>query len=450
MGAPTEHKCACALKVNLTDTADSVLVDRTIHGLHSCQATRDVGPNVKQVPCAKEKCDRSYPVLDKAMTPCRCLVPGGWWVNPNGMFWCPDHRSDSLTYREWTREQNEKPVLELPDHEKFAGGGIREPQGDRPRFELLWPKGVPFEEQILTRFARHMARGAIKYTQYGECTCGASTSTSRSTRWTSAGPAMRRSSGDETLSTPTGSELTPNSGSLTPKTTTARSEWIESESENRTHRGTPTGSPQRSTSGTSNSPAGSVEQNLDTSIMTTGAANEAVGVPSASEERYVTGAISASDTTKVGSRNTRPQHSPGCPALQVLRPGERNWEQFSDEAALEHAQSSLLRHVFQWLAGAEDEDHAAAILFNVMCAEHVRAKLTSDPTEEKLAMACEWNTKLRYQVRRNSVPGMDTPKWLVVDIASNDKVVTGSSDRSVAHRQADEWNEKFSDLPTDS
>ena len=102
---------------------------------------------------------------------------------------------------------------------EFEGGGVREAQGDRPRFELLVPEGVPYEEQILTRWAVHMAKGAEKY-------------------------------------------------------------------------------------------------------------------------------------------------------------AARNWEQFSDKEAYDRAVSSAFRHMMQWMAGVDDgEDHACAILFNVMCAEHVRAKL---------------------------------------------------------------------------
>lgn len=50
-----------------------------------------------------------------------------------------------------------------PDHPPFAGGGVREDQSGRPRFELLVPLGVPFEEQLLTRCAVHMGKGATKY-----------------------------------------------------------------------------------------------------------------------------------------------------------------------------------------------------------------------------------------------------------------------------------------------
>ncbi|ASU78509.1 hypothetical protein CDG81_09705 [Actinopolyspora erythraea] len=54
---------------------------------------------------------------------------------------------------------------------------------------------------------------------------------------------------------------------------------------------------------------------------------------------------------------------------------DRNWEKFEDKDALERAKSSLLRHVMQLVNGETDEDHAAAVMFNVMAVEHVRSKL---------------------------------------------------------------------------
>lgn len=117
------------------------------------------------------------------------------------------------------KAEYEVPEPEAKDHLPFEGGGVREAQGDRPRFELLIPKDVPYERQLLTRCAVHMAKGANKY-------------------------------------------------------------------------------------------------------------------------------------------------------------AERNWEQFSDEAALERAKSSALRHLMQWITGEDDgEDHAAAVVFNLMAGEHVRSKL---------------------------------------------------------------------------
>lgn len=53
----------------------------------------------------------------------------------------------------------------------------------------------------------------------------------------------------------------------------------------------------------------------------------------------------------------------------------RNWEQFSDEAALERAKSSAARHFEQWINGETDEDHAAAVWFNVMAAEYIKGVL---------------------------------------------------------------------------
>lgn len=49
------------------------------------------------------------------------------------------------------------------DRQEYEGGFIREPNGGRPRFELILPDGIPFEHQLLTRWAEHMAKGAEKY-----------------------------------------------------------------------------------------------------------------------------------------------------------------------------------------------------------------------------------------------------------------------------------------------
>jgi hypothetical protein len=46
----------------------------------------------------------------------------------------------------------------------FESGMQRDTQESKPRFDLLLPHGVPYEEQFLTRFADLLARGADKYT----------------------------------------------------------------------------------------------------------------------------------------------------------------------------------------------------------------------------------------------------------------------------------------------
>lgn len=55
--------------------------------------------------------------------------------------------------------------------------------------------------------------------------------------------------------------------------------------------------------------------------------------------------------------------------------GDRNWEQMSDLDALDRFKASAFRHFMQWLAGETDEDHAAAVFFNVQGAEFVAGRL---------------------------------------------------------------------------
>lgn len=47
----------------------------------------------------------------------------------------------------------------------------------------------------------------------------------------------------------------------------------------------------------------------------------------------------------------------------------RNWEQANSHEELERMKSSAFRHFMQWFMGEQDEDHAAATLFNIMAYE---------------------------------------------------------------------------------
>lgn len=49
--------------------------------------------------------------------------------------------------------------------QQFDSGGQRDTQEGKPRFDLLFPKGVPYEDQLITRWAYLMGRGAEKYTE---------------------------------------------------------------------------------------------------------------------------------------------------------------------------------------------------------------------------------------------------------------------------------------------
>lgn len=54
---------------------------------------------------------------------------------------------------------------------------------------------------------------------------------------------------------------------------------------------------------------------------------------------------------------------------------KRNWMLAEGQAELDRFRESALRHMIQWLAGDRDEDHAAAVIFNLNGAEYVQEKI---------------------------------------------------------------------------
>ena len=57
--------------------------------------------------------------------------------------------------------------------------------------------------------------------------------------------------------------------------------------------------------------------------------------------------------------------------------GERNWEKANSQQELDRFKASAFRHFIQWFNNKNpEEDHGAAIFFNVQCAEYVKDKLT--------------------------------------------------------------------------
>lgn len=52
----------------------------------------------------------------------------------------------------------------------------------------------------------------------------------------------------------------------------------------------------------------------------------------------------------------------------------RNWEKGNSSEEMERAMASALRHLLQWMTGESDEDHAAAVITNVIFAETMRYK----------------------------------------------------------------------------
>lgn len=61
----------------------------------------------------------------------------------------------------------------------------------------------------------------------------------------------------------------------------------------------------------------------------------------------------------------------------------RNWMLARGEAEYQRFRASALRHFLQWFWGDTDEDHAAAVFFNINGAEYVKPFLTNeDPGDE--------------------------------------------------------------------
>lgn len=58
-----------------------------------------------------------------------------------------------------------------------------------------------------------------------------------------------------------------------------------------------------------------------------------------------------------------------------IKYGLRNWQNANSQEELDRFRDSALRHMMQWMCDEDDEDHAAAILFNVMGAEYVKRRL---------------------------------------------------------------------------
>lgn len=57
--------------------------------------------------------------------------------------------------------------------------------------------------------------------------------------------------------------------------------------------------------------------------------------------------------------------------------GKRNWQLADSVDEYDRFRESACRHFEQWLDGDRDEDHAAAVIFNVNAAEYVRERLAA-------------------------------------------------------------------------
>lgn len=88
----------------------------------------------------------------------------------------------------------------------------------------------------------------------------------------------------------------------------------------------------------------------------------------------------------------------------AVKYNERNWEKARTQVELDRFYSSALRHLLQAMCGEKDEDHLAAVAFNIAGAAYVEYRMKVDM--EKLVTATETaSNTLRalgdYQERMN-------------------------------------------------
>jgi hypothetical protein len=59
----------------------------------------------------------------------------------------------------------------------------------------------------------------------------------------------------------------------------------------------------------------------------------------------------------------------------AVKYGRRNWQMANSVEELERFRASAFRHFIQWHCGETDEDHMAAVMFNLLAYEHTKFTL---------------------------------------------------------------------------
>ena len=68
-----------------------------------------------------------------------------------------------------------------------------------------------------------------------------------------------------------------------------------------------------------------------------------------------------------------------------VSPGVANWTLAQGEEELQRFKESAFDHMINWLRGKEDEDHGAAVFFNINGAEYVKEVIRNGRSIEKNA-----------------------------------------------------------------
>jgi hypothetical protein len=103
---------------------------------------------------------------------------------------------------------------------------------------------------------------------------------------------------------------------------------------------------------------------------------------------YASGMLRDADTTKARFDLIIPEGVPYKEQLltrfaELMMRGAnkysaRNWEKANGQAELDRFKESALRHLMQWYCGEDDEDHAVAVLFNIMGYETIKYKVKNE------------------------------------------------------------------------
>ena len=71
-----------------------------------------------------------------------------------------------------------------------------------------------------------------------------------------------------------------------------------------------------------------------------------------------------------------------------VSPGVANWTLAKGEEELQRFKESALDHMIDWLKGKEDEDHGAAVFFNINGAEYVKEVMKDGRGNQKDTETC--------------------------------------------------------------
>lgn len=87
----------------------------------------------------------------------------------------------------------------------------------------------------------------------------------------------------------------------------------------------------------------------------------------------------------------------GCEKYPDVEPGVPNWKLAKGQAEYVRFRKSALRHFIQWYNGDTDEDHAAAVFFNINGAEYLKAQKVKESQQASVGAVVD--------LRETWVPG---------------------------------------------